>query len=356
MIQQPQLLGSQVAGMPLSARGSGVGPTILRSGVGTTATVVQQGTVGMKQMTYVKQVQQPDPVEIVKSATEGQATRAVETAHTMFGEIRMMEETIIDLQRENEMLKQRIITERRGSLEKFFAVDARLLMQETLKQWAEYTEELRSLRALELATSSQQQEALEHDKIMGQMNREADGLAKALEDVQGEDKDTFNNLVEKEAALNAAEQEQQALLERIKGLNEELRRKREEEGECKSSTGGILKQLQKAEKIVKLVNEVSTSYEREEDQPDGVIRVEQKMKAQLHNVLRDTDQNYVPPLDKLATFGSPSEKIAQKMATPVVRQRSILVQGQVMVPTATPTQVLRAQSPASRTIARELPM
>jgi len=191
---------------------------------------------------------------------------------------------------------------------------------------------------------------------MGQMNREADGLAKALEDVQGEDKDTFNNLVEKEAALNAAEQEQQALLERIKGLNEELRRKREEEGECKSSTGGILKQLQKAEKIVKLVNEVSTSYEREEDQPDGVIRVEQKMKAQLHNVLRDTDQNYVPPLDKLATFGSPSEKIAQKMATPVVRQRSILVQGQVMVPTATPTQVLRAQSPASRTIARELPM
>merc|ERR1719236_49129 len=181
-------------------------------------------------MTYTAQqqsvTQQLVALETSKpSAAEGQATRAIETAHTMFGEIGLMEETIIELQRENEMLKRRIITERRGSLEKFFAADSRLLMQETIKEWAQYTEELRSLRALELATSSQQQEALEHDKMMGQMNREADCLARALEDTQKEDKDTFNALVEKEGQLHAAEHEQQALLDRIRALEEELQKK-----------------------------------------------------------------------------------------------------------------------------------
>merc|ERR1719389_781913 len=118
---------------------------------------------------------------------------------------------------------------------------------------------------------------------MGQMNREADGLARALEDTQKEDKDTFNALVE---------QEQQALLDRIRALEEELQKKRMQETGSKTTGGGVNKQLQKAEKIIKLVHEVSAYY-GEEDSPRQAMTTEKVLKSQLHDVLRDTDSNYV---------------------------------------------------------------
>lgn len=361
VVQQPQIMVSQggmTAPQMMSVVRPSQGSTVIASqiqGIQQAQTYQQYQTV--THQSYQTQAAALIPNPTVEDNSKIKATEAVEVAHTMRGEIGLMEETIIELQRENELLKARIIGERRGSLEKFFAANSRLLSQESIKAWKEYTEEMRSLRALELATSSQQQEALEHDKLMGQMNREADGLAKALEDVQKEDKDAFNQLVEKEQLLNADEQEGNALAERIRALEEELRETRQQENNAKVSTAGMLKRLQKAEKIVKLVNEITTFYEDEDglkDQPGVPIAMEKILKDQLHKVLRDTDKNYIPPLDKLDTlFGPDTSANVQRTTTPVVRQRSMMSQGAVVTQGGP---VLVRQQMTPQTMAREMPV
>merc|ERR1719271_502197 len=126
-------------------------------------------------------------------------------AHTMHSEIQMMENTIYELQQDNEALKFRLLQQRRSSLEKYFMADSRLLTQGTLREWDRLTQEMKRMREIDGVNALRSRDLALYEAEIAELERQAAALDNELANATKETQELGSALADPEKNFANAE-------------------------------------------------------------------------------------------------------------------------------------------------------
>jgi len=179
----------------------------------------------------------------------GMAEEAKQKVHLMHAEMQMVEATIESLQMTNAQLKRKLLNDRKCTLEKYFMSNDHLIKQAVVGEWKELMYMIHKKRAQDEAEGLRHKEKLRFEQSLGRLNAE----------------------------------------------NQKLRE------EAASARKEIMELKSKVDQAESLIRGVSEQMGRYPVSPAKTTIVPndagEYVKQKLHDILRDVDPRYIPPLN-----------------------------------------------------------
>lgn len=275
--------------------------TVTGNQVGYVVQGQQQTTTMQTPRGSQSQTSMGSPMTGRSSLKPGQVQSSLSLVPTVHTELQIMEATIRNLQEENESLKHKLLMNRKSSFEKYFMASGNLAVQACFHEWDRVYKELKAERERDGLNSMRSQDRAEYMARLEQLQQRVKELSDLLAQTRREADNKQFQLQQKNMDIQGTEHKNAQISAKNGELESEWEKAQAELKQQLEMEALRKQQLGAADALIHSLQEQAAAYQFVTNPTLGSVTVPQveqisHIKGQLHKILKETDEKYLPPL------------------------------------------------------------